>query len=436
MKRKIIILGGGLAGVEFGKNLKEAGFDFLILEKENKIGGLARTNNTGRYYWDFGVHALYSKDPKTTDYLKSLPLKMNVIKRKVKVFHRGKNGKVYLLDYPFEMGVKDLPLKAKIECVIGYLIASIKPKKKLVTLADWIDRYCGFGIAKHFMIPYNKKIWSCELSQISTELVSIKIEPAPFYEFFLSAFGKTIIGRKSQAEFFYPEQGIQSFIDYLALNIRSHIKLNTSVKNLVKKQDQWVITTEEGKTYEGTDVISTIPVTDLLRKVEVSGLPKSFNTFKWNNTYFVMVGLKKRLKFNYVHDCQWVFFKGDESFYRISMMHAFSPKFPTTLVAEITQNVITEEVRVDVIKQKVIKDLVRLNIIESEDWVESTDIKLIDHTYPIPTLGLNEKKKVISESLGKKKLYLLGRNGNWDYINMDGVINAADDLFSKLFTTK
>ena len=45
---KIAILGAGLTGLELGRRLKEYGKDFIILEKESQIGGLCRTNITGR----------------------------------------------------------------------------------------------------------------------------------------------------------------------------------------------------------------------------------------------------------------------------------------------------------------------------------------------------------------------------------------------------
>lgn len=429
--RKFIILGAGLSGLEFGRKLKSLEYDFVILEKEKKIGGLARTNKTGRFSWDFGVHALYSKDSKTAEYLKSLPINMSNIKRNVKVFHIT-GEKVYLLDYPFELGVKDLPAFAKLECMFGYLVATLKPKKKLVSLEDWIDKYCGYGIAKHFMVPYNNKIWSCNLSEISTDLVNLKIEPASFYDFFLSALGKKVVGRAHQADFFYPKQGVQSFINHTARNIKNNIVLSQDVEKLERNNNLWEVATKDGKKYVGTDIVSTIPLPELITKANLKSGNELIKKFRWNNTYFILVGLKNGQRFNYINDCQWIFFKGKEIFYRLSMMHTFSKKFPTSLIAEITKKDIINNMSQTEIVDRVVDDLVGLKILDSKNQIAVTDIKLVEHTYPIPTIGLSESKLDIHEEAKKLRLHLLGRNGNWDYINMDGVLKAVETLTEEL----
>ena len=65
---KVGIIGAGLTGLELARSLKERGIDFIVFEKENQIGGLAKTIRTGDYLWDYGVHAMYSKDKSITDW--------------------------------------------------------------------------------------------------------------------------------------------------------------------------------------------------------------------------------------------------------------------------------------------------------------------------------------------------------------------------------
>lgn len=174
---KIAILGAGLTGLELGRRLKISGKEFIILEKESRPGGVCRTNETRGFRWDFGVHAIYSRSHQAMDYFHSLPIDYQHQNRNVKILHTGYDRKKYLLEYPFEIGIKDLPLQEKLECVYGYLHA--RRPKNCLNLLDWIKSFSGPGIARHFMLPYNKKIWNCELSQISRSLVSSKIEPEP-----------------------------------------------------------------------------------------------------------------------------------------------------------------------------------------------------------------------------------------------------------------
>lgn len=415
---KIAVLGAGLTGLELGRNLKELGKDFVILEKEPQIGGLCRTNKTGRFHWDFAVHAMYSRNKTVTDHFRSLPLDYEYLNRNVKIFHRDK----FILDYPFEIGIKNLPLLDKLECIGSYLAAHMKDAKQYSNLEDLIYQHFGKGIAKHFMVPYNNKIWNCKLSEISYELVSLRIDPPPFIDFILSVLGKNVSARTYQEKFIYPKKGIQELINYTAKGIEDNILLNWDVEKLVKNNGIWTIISGSGMRIEADTVISTIPLVEILKKIDIEGVKKEYNLFKWNNTFFVMIGLKNGYNFNVIGDCHWVFFKEKEVFYRTTLMHNFSAEFAPALVAEITQKGDILNKSEEEIKNLVIKDLIQKGIIGSINQIEAADIKLIQYTYPIPTVGLKEIKENIRNVLEKHNLFLLGRNGNWDYLNMDEVI--------------
>jgi len=428
---KILILGGGLTGLELGRRLSKDNTDFLILEKENEIGGLCRTNNTDGYRWDFAAHAIYSHDKATMDYFLSLPLEYVHIDRNVKVFHTGDDGKRYIVSYPFEVGIKELPLKDKWECVRGYLLAQRKKNKNYTNLEEWIWGYLGYGIAKHFMIPYNNKIWNCGLSEISEKLVSSKIEPESAFNVILSILGKNVVGRACQGHFIYPREGIHALPNYTAKDIENKIIRKADVKSLQKADDKWSVLTASGACYKAKTIISTIPLPELLKKININGLKKEYDAFKWNNTYFIMVGLKKGHDFNLIGNCQWAFFKEDEIFYRLTLPHNFNKEFMPVLVAEITQKAAALRMTAPELKRLVIKDLLRLNIISSEDQIARTDIKLIQYTYPILTVNLEAEKRRIRRALEKENLFLLGRSGNWEYLNMNHVIMSVKNFHEK-----
>jgi len=432
---KIAILGGGLCGLELGRCLKETGQDFTIFEKENQIGGLCRTIKTGDYFWDLGIHAIYSRDLETLNYLRSLPLDYQKSDRNVKIFHRGKHSRDFIINYPFEMGIKELPLVDRLECIAGYLAVKTRKAKANENLQDWIDHQLGAGIAKHFMIPYNRKIWDCDLQKISNRLVNVKIEPAPVMEFILTALGKNTVGRAYQAKFIYPKMGIQALCDFTARDIQTNIRRNADVDKLTPIGKKWSIILKNGETQEADYLISTIPLVELLKKLPFNDLPLKQDVFRWNNTFFIMIGLQKGCPIHLIKDCHWVFFKEDEIFYRLTLMHNLSSGFPPAIVAEITRKGAIVNKSPEEIREQVVRDLVRRNIIESESHVTATDIRLIEYTYPIPTEGLEQEKQRLAQLLRAHNIFLLGRNGNWDYINMDGVIRKVKDFIDNTLPT-
>jgi protoporphyrinogen oxidase len=366
------------------------------------------------------------------DYFYSLGFDYQHSKRNVKVVHYGNGGKKYLIDYPFENGVRELPAREKVDCILGYVLARTKTKE-LHNLQEWIDNRLGFGIAKHFMLPYNKKIWNCELSDISVELVNSKIDPVTAVDFIKGALWKNTVGRQYQSVFIYLLKGIQEMVDYIARDIRNNICLNSNVENLSKNSNKWIVTAGNGVEKEFDMIISTIPLVELLKKINIAGIEKKYDELKWNNTFFVLAGLKKGSKFNPNNDCHWLFFKGNEVFYRVTLMHNFSDLFLPACVAEVTQKGGISGLTAEEIKSIVLRDLLRLGIIGSSGEIAQTDIKFVEHTYAIPTVGLGKIKTKISEVLKAQNMFLLGRNGNWDYINMDGVFLNVRDFINNKF---
>ena len=138
--------------------------------------------------------------------------------------------------------------------------------------------------------------------------MSCKIEPASLVEFLKASLGKNVIGRAYQAKFIYPRQGIQKIIDYSAKDIRDAIVVNAGVEKIVKDNGTWNIVLNNSRTHKADTIISTLPLVELLKKVSIEGLQQSYEELKWNNTFFVMVGLKKGRNFSLINNCHWAFF--------------------------------------------------------------------------------------------------------------------------------
>ena len=60
-KKRIIILGAGLAGLSTAWHLQRRGLDCQVYEKEPEVGGLCRSKNIGGFTFDFDGHLLHFK---------------------------------------------------------------------------------------------------------------------------------------------------------------------------------------------------------------------------------------------------------------------------------------------------------------------------------------------------------------------------------------
>jgi UDP-galactopyranose mutase len=407
------VLGGGLCGLLVGNELRRRRTPFLILEKEDEPGGLARTVRLAGMPADLGPHAIYGHDERSISRLRSLPLRFASHRRKVRVVHHGSDGRIHEVDYPFENGIGDLPLQERMECLLGALEAHERGRGGFAHLRDWIDNGLGAGIARHFMIPYNRKIWDAPIERISMDLVNRKIEPAPLRTVVESALGVRSVGRKVQASFLYPEGGIGRLTGALAGPISDRIILGASVRSIRGLE----VATPKGR-FRFSRILSTIPLPELLRacRLEARGLAG-------NTTEFVGVTLKRGRRFARFADCHWLFFAGPEVFYRVDMMHVFHGSDRQHLVAEITLKDAAGR------PARALRDLRRAGILGSEEDVDGVESRIVPWTYPIPTVGLPALRSRLERTLSSRGIRLLGRSGRWEYMNMDQVVGSVRGFF-------
>jgi len=76
-KKRIFILGAGLAGLSAAWHLQKDGLGCQIFEKESEVGGLCRSKNINGFTFDYDGHLLHFKHSYTFNLIKSL-LKNNL----------------------------------------------------------------------------------------------------------------------------------------------------------------------------------------------------------------------------------------------------------------------------------------------------------------------------------------------------------------------
>lgn len=420
---RVLVLGAGLAGLQTARRLAERGVSCLVLEAAARPGGLCRTERRGAWSWDIGPHAFYSRDAEVMARYRELPVEYDEHDRRVRVAHRS-GGRLLEVGYPFENGLAELPLAERLECVAGYLAAPGPRGAEYAHLQEWIDRGLGAGIARRFMTPYNEKIWSVPLTEISMGLVKAKIDPEPWWKVLRNAFVPGTVGRAYQARFLYARRGAGALVEALAERVADRVRLGWSVARLEHGADGWTAVSDKGERARARSVVSTIPIPLLLSALGGPERAEFAGRFRSNDTYIVAVGLKAGRRPPRFGACHWVFFAGAEAFYRVTVMSAFRPDAPTTLVAEVTRKDGTPAP--DALAADVVAGLVGAGLVAGEADVEFAECRLERFTYPIPTVGMEADRKRLEDSLAARRLYLLGRSGHWDYVNTDGIFARAD----------
>jgi protoporphyrinogen oxidase len=118
-QKKILILGGGLAGLSVAWHLQEAGASCQVFEKEQDVGGLCRSKRIGDFTFDYDGHLLHFRHKEGFALVKAL-LGDNFVehKRHASVYTFGR-----FTPYPFQANLHGLPMDVVKECLSGFVEA-------------------------------------------------------------------------------------------------------------------------------------------------------------------------------------------------------------------------------------------------------------------------------------------------------------------------
>src|SRR2546429_9799788 len=77
-------------------------------------------------------------------------------------------------EYPFQVNTYGLPPEVVRECLLGFIATLAKPaatRPEDRSFKAWILENLGEGMAKHFMVPFNEKLWQVAFDEFSAGLV-------------------------------------------------------------------------------------------------------------------------------------------------------------------------------------------------------------------------------------------------------------------------
>ncbi|MFY9345082.1 MAG: FAD-dependent oxidoreductase [Planctomycetota bacterium] len=206
---KIAVLGGGISGCALARLCATDGHAVTVLEAAERPGGLCKSRRYGEFTFDeAGGHILFSKDKQVLDWqLERCGGEAGTVRtvRDTRIRWHDR-----WVPYPFENGVGHLTKDAIVDCLAGYVEAYAARRTGAACPAnfgDWIDWRMGKGFARHFMVPYNEKIWKCDLRQMASDWVAGRVPEAPIEDIVKAAVGIDTAGYTHQAVFWFPKHG-------------------------------------------------------------------------------------------------------------------------------------------------------------------------------------------------------------------------------------
>lgn len=431
-KKKIIILGAGLAGLSAAWHLQERGVDCLVFEKEQEAGGLCRSKNIGGFTFDYDGHLLHFRHAYAFGLVKKLLGNRLVEHQRSAWVYSGGS----FTRYPFQANLYGLPSTIVKECLLGLIEAKknngIKDKGNL-NFHEWINLTFGKGIARHFMVPYNTKFWTLPPRELNCAWLDGFIPVPSLTQTIEGAIEENRREFGYNARFWYPaEGGIESLPKAFANRIRN---INTGCEirriNLEKKE----VVAKSGFREKFDYLISTIPLPELRRIIEP--MPKNvhsaFGMLRWNSIFNLNLGMERKRELKR----HWIYFpQRDLCFFRVGFFHNFlsgvKQRGKGSLYIEVSYSR-NNPLDKKKIVSRILNDLEKAGVVFRDDKICVQDVNDIEYGYPIYDKNYRMARENILSFLAENSVIPCGRYGSWRYMSMeDALLDGKDAALAYL----
>ena len=413
MKIKNLILGAGISGLSIANFLKNE--DYLILEREDQVGGYCRSVKQDGFVWDYAGHFFHFSQPENKLFFEDVLSGNQIVSCK-------KNTKIYYgdryIDYPFQCNIHQLPQQEFIDCLYDLYFKN-NTSENYSTFKDMLYGKLGKSISEKFLIPYNEKLYACDMDMLDSSAMG-RFFPNVTFEDVVRNFKKSEFESYNNT-FIYPRDGAQSIIDFLGKQLdENKIYLNSVIKRI--DIDEKVVTTNSCE-YEYDNLISTIPFPKFLELACYCN-ESTLRSLTYNKVLVFNLGFDKPANDAKYH---WVYIPDKTyNFYRIGFYNNIVPSDRLSMYIEIGFKY-DESVDVEGEKTKTLSNLKRMGIIDNQKLV-SYHYVVMDPAYVHVSQSSEALKQNVFPELEKKNVHFIGRYGRWTYCSMEDCFIQARQL--------
>lgn len=414
----IVIIGAGPAGLSAAYHLGDE--DYTILEAEAEAGGLCRSFDLGGATFDLGGHAFFTKH----DYVRELVERLC----EPGVFAQTREAWLYshgtFVRYPFQSHLHGLPSEVVEDCLVGLYDAARRQEAAAAptNLRDWIELTFGPGIAAHFMLPYNEKLWAYPLTEIAPGWTSNRVVTPDVRAIVGGALRSDRFSDFPNAVVRYPAAGgfanlYQGFLDTVGDRIARHTVTEV-------RPDQREVRVGDGTLIGYDRLVSTMPLDELVTKTDGLGdcCRQAAAELRYNSLYLVNLVFDRPA----MTEMQRVYCADPEvPFHKLVLNSNSSPELRSRPVFGIQAEVSfspRKHVDPDALPERVLAALRRMGIAEEGDQVTASSVVTVPRAYPVQTSGSAEARAHLLGEFEQRRIHCAGRFGEWLYINSDDAV--------------
>jgi protoporphyrinogen oxidase len=403
LDKRIVIIGAGPTGLGAAYRLKQLGYqNFQLYERAGYIGGLASSfKDSEGFTWDIGGHVMFSHYKyydQCFDDLMGKDYQLNNRECWVRMFDTW-------VPYPFQNNIRYLPKDITFECLSGLVEAQTKRDHKAATnFGEFISAVFGDGICKHFMRPYNFKVWAHPAEMMNKEWIGERVAVLDINRAIKNVvLGTDDFGWGPNNQFKFPLfGGTGEFYRRFEKPLAGHVNLNKTVDfiNLLKKEVRF----KDGQIVPYDILVSAMPLDKLCNDMLNGEVPREIKKatagLRHSGGYMVGIGIKQKCP----STKSWMYFPEDNCpFYRVTYLSNYSPYMTPdnnqyySLLCETSYSEF-KHVDAKTIVQDTIRGLINAGLLKEEDQkdIVSTWTYHADYSYPTPSV---ERDEILAKSI-------------------------------------
>lgn len=413
-----LIVGAGITGLAAAAFLGRDR-DYLVVEGDREIGGYCKTVTRDGFTWDYSGHFFHFKHPEIEAWLRQrMPgQEIRTVHKRSFISYAGR-----MIDFPFQKNIHQLPRPDFIECLhdLYFARSADGPPATEDNFKEMLYARYGRGIAEKFLIPYNEKLYACDLSTLDRDAMGRFFPHAD-----LSAIIRNMRAPDNasyNATFTYPRGGAIQYVNALASEVPpERLALGEALLE-IDLAGKSARTSRRRLHFD--HLISSAPFPTLAR---MTGLDHDGDAFTWNKVLVLNLGFDRKG----ARDVHWVYYPDRaRSFYRIGYYDNIFQSDRMSLYVELGYPS-DAAVDVDAARARVLAELRDEGVVTDHQLVAHHAVVMNPAYVHITRDSLDEVAR-LRRVLAGHGVHSIGRYGAWTYCSIEDNIVEAKELVGAL----
>jgi protoporphyrinogen oxidase len=275
--RPTAIIGAGPAGLTAAWELSKHDLPAVVLEQDEIVGGIARTESYKGYHFDIGGHRFFTKVPLIqTLWEEILQEEFLVRPRLSRIFYNSK-----FFDYPLKPmnALTGLGLFESVRIGFSYLWAQATRSDEEKNFEEWVTNRFGRRLFEIFFKTYTEKVWGMPCTEIRADWAAQRIKNLDLLTAVRHALLGSARGDKTVTSlidsFHYPRLGPGMMWEHATSQLAERgieTRFDSGVVELEREGDLIrSVTVADGagnrQRIETDQVISSMPIQTLIRSI-------------------------------------------------------------------------------------------------------------------------------------------------------------------------